>query len=103
MVWRVCLQPSKLPFQTRVGRSAKSAGGAGLEVWGEMRETGSYGLRQLLIRIEAEVVELLGPVRVLDEARAMAEQIGISANSCMFRMRAQPLRLSKQQSPEVAT
>jgi hypothetical protein len=72
-------------------------------VWGEIRETGSYGLRQLSIRIEAEVVELLGPVRVLDEARAMAEQIGISANSCMFRMRAQPLRLSKQQSPEVAT
>ncbi len=42
--------------------------------------------------------------KVLDEARAIAEQIGISAElSCMFRMRTQPPRLSKQQSSEAAT
>jgi len=28
---------------------------------------------------------------------------GYLQNSCMFRMRTQPLRLSKQQSPEAAT
>ena len=41
--------------------------------------------------------------KVLDEARAMAERSGCLQNSCMFRMRPQPLRLSKQQSPEAAT
>jgi nucleotide-binding universal stress UspA family protein len=36
-------------------------------------------------------------------ARVMAEQIGIIAELCMFRMRTPPLRLSKQQRPEAAT
>jgi nucleotide-binding universal stress UspA family protein len=41
--------------------------------------------------------------KVLDEARAMASRSGYLQSSCMFRMRTQPLRLSKQQSPEAAT
>ena len=36
-----------------------------------------------------------GAGKVLDEARVMAEYL---QNSCMFRMRTQPMRLSKQQS-----
>jgi nucleotide-binding universal stress UspA family protein len=41
--------------------------------------------------------------KALDEARAMAEQIGIFAELLQFRMHTQPPRLSKQQSPEAAT
>jgi nucleotide-binding universal stress UspA family protein len=41
--------------------------------------------------------------KVLDEARAMAEQSGISVELLHVRMRTQLLRLSKQQSPEAAT
>jgi hypothetical protein len=41
--------------------------------------------------------------KVLDEARAVPEQIGISVELLHVPMHTQPLRLSKQQSPEAAT
>ena len=40
--------------------------------------------------------------KVLDEARAVPEQIGISVELLHVPMHTQPLRLSKQQSPEAA-
>jgi nucleotide-binding universal stress UspA family protein len=41
--------------------------------------------------------------KVLDEAELWRSRSGFRQNSCIFRMRTQPQRSSKQQGPEAAT
>ena len=68
--------------------------------YGSGHDSGWIPTQQEFDRFDAACKERAGAV--LDEARAMAEQIGISVE-ILHVPNAHPERLSKQQSPEAAT